>query len=218
MTQRPNQEPTTLPAYAVTQQQSQPKPSLARGSTPSHASRSHTTRSRLRLSVGRPRPPQYFVVKPPRFPFPTGPPTAAVASPPTNNPRSSTRTGVPSAASSDQERAAEERSQAMEKAVDRQRVLLRHLNPAAASSPAPPAISVRIPSFTLALSGSLGPNRACWSDRFGGGICGPRSGTERRGCCVCVWVRGRQARARRGTARRTTGGRPSPTTSSSSRK
>lgn len=109
----------------------------------------------------------------------------------------------------------------MEKAVDRQRVLLRHLNPAAAASPAPHAISVRIPSFTLSLSlsGSLGPNRACWSDRFGGGISGPRSGTERRGCCVCrVWMRGRQARARRGTARRTTGGRPSPTTSSSSRK
>lgn len=41
----------------------------------------------------------------------------------------------------------------MEKAIDRQRVLLRHLSPAAAASPAPPsAISVRIPSLTLSLS------------------------------------------------------------------
>ena len=41
----------------------------------------------------------------------------------------------------------------MEKAIDRQRVLLRHLNPAAAAaSAAPPAISVRIPSLTRAKS------------------------------------------------------------------
>jgi len=49
----------------------------------------------------------------------------------------------------------------MEKAIDRQRVLLRHLSPAAAAeSPAPPAISVRIPPPLLVLSRSLRPNRA----------------------------------------------------------
>ena len=73
----------------------------------------------------------------------------------------------------------------MEKAIDRQRVLLRHLNPAAAAaSPAPPAISVRTLSLSLSLSRSLGPNR--WSDLFGGVVSGPRSVTDRRGCCVCV--------------------------------
>lgn len=42
----------------------------------------------------------------------------------------------------------------MEKAIDRQRILLRHLNPAAAAaSTAPAAISVRIPSpFSLSAS------------------------------------------------------------------
>lgn len=58
----------------------------------------------------------------------------------------------------------------MEKAIDRQRVLLRHLDPAAAPSPAPSAISVRIPSLPISLSPprSLGSIRSCCSDRFGG--------------------------------------------------
>lgn len=102
----------------------------------------------------------------------------------------------------------------MEKTIDRQRILLRHLNPAAAASPAPPAISVRIPPpFSLCL---------VRSDQFGGCAgpidrCNPAPDlllNDEAG----VWVRRRQARARRGTAPRTTGGRPSPTTSSSSRK
>jgi hypothetical protein len=80
----------------------------------------------------------------------------------------------------------------MEKAIDRQRVLLRHLSPAA--SAAPPAISVRIPSLTPPLSRSLRPNRACWSDRFGGVISGPRSVTDGRGCCMCGCVAGERVR------------------------
>ena len=98
----------------------------------------------------------------------------------------------------------------MEKAIDRQRVLLRHLNPAAAAaSAAPPAISVRIPSLTRAKS-LVRPLRRRY-------IRPPDLLLTDEGA-VCGWVRGRRARARRGTARRTTGRRPSLTTSSSSRK
>jgi hypothetical protein len=87
----------------------------------------------------------------------------------------------------------------MEKAVDRQRVLLRHLNPAAAASPAPHAISVRIPSFTLSLSLSL-----VLSDQIG--RAGPTASAavflapdlvlndEGAVCAVCGCVAGKRVR------------------------
>lgn len=88
----------------------------------------------------------------------------------------------------------------MEKAINRQRVLLAHLEPAASPAAAAPAITVSPPTAAFRPGVSRSARRAdvfdCW---FWFGWC-------------------RRARAPRGTAPRTTAGRASQTTSSSSRK